>query len=160
MNSDIQQCLQIYQQQLNDGYIQKAYITLTKYMAEIKRHFIDGYSTSNIGPGYLDYTYLYFVNDYLNEHNLKFVLAINHKELRFELWLSARVAREQKRYWNLLKDSKWNKGKTVMPKYSMIEIPLQTKIDFTNKEMMTYSLLKEVESNALEIEAYLRKLSL
>lgn len=160
MQKDIQECLQLYKQQLDDGYIQKAYTTLTKYMAEIKHNFIPGYSTSNIGPGYLDYTYLYFVNDYLKEHNLKFVLAINHKELRFELWLSARTSSEQERYWNQLKDSKWNKDKRVMPKYSMIETPLQTKIDFTNKESMTCNLLKEVETNALEIEHYLRQLSL
>lgn len=39
MADDIQKCLEIYQEQLNNGYIRVAYATLTKYVAELKSKF-------------------------------------------------------------------------------------------------------------------------
>ena len=40
MNSNMQKCLAIYQQQLNEGTIRKAYIILTKYVSELKNIFL------------------------------------------------------------------------------------------------------------------------
>lgn len=39
MADDIQKCLEIYQEQLYNGYIRVAYATLTKYVAELKSKF-------------------------------------------------------------------------------------------------------------------------
>ena len=110
MRNDIQKSIEIYKEQLSHGYIQTAYITLTKYVAELKRNFSKDYSTSNIGFGYLDYTYFYFINDYIKSKNLKFALILNHEKMQFELWLCARTADIQKKVWDLLKESKWNKN--------------------------------------------------
>lgn len=158
MKVDIQKSLEIYKEQLNNGFIQTAYLTLTKYVAELKRNFPQNYSTSNIGLGYLDYTYFYFTNDYMKNKNLKFALVLNHEKLQFELWLCTRTADLQKQYWNLLKDSKWNKNVEIMPKYSVLEVIIETQIDFTAKEKMTSNIIDHAVSSALEIEKYLQTL--
>lgn len=62
MADDIQKCLEIYQEQLNNGYIRVAYVTLTKYVAELKANFPKAYTTSSVAFGYLYYTYFYFTN--------------------------------------------------------------------------------------------------
>lgn len=155
MKNDIQKCLEIYKEQLSKGYIQTAYITLTKYVAELKRKIPLNYSTSNIGLGYLDYTYFSFTNDYIKNKKLKWLLVLNHQKMQFELWLCGRTVEIQKQYWNLLKDSKWNKGIDVMPKYSVLEVVLESRIDFNNKEEMTSHIIENVVSYTLEIENYL-----
>lgn len=152
MKDDIQKSLEIYKEQLSNGFIQTAYIALTKYVAELKGKFPQNYSTSNIGLGYLDYTYFYFTNDYVKNKNLKFALVLNHEKMQFELWLCARKADIQKRYWSLLKDSKWNKNVEVMPKYSVLEVIIETQIDFNAKEKMTTNIIDSAVSTALEIE--------
>ncbi len=158
MESDIQKSLDIYKEQLSYGFIQTAYITLTKYVAELKGKFPKNYSTSNIGFGYLDYTYFYFTNDYVKNKNLKFALVLNHEKMCFELWLCARTIDIQKQYWNLLKDCKWNKHIEVMPKYSILEVIIDTKIDFNAKETMTSNIIDNAISSALEIENCLQTL--
>lgn len=100
----------------------------------------------------MDYTYFYFTNDYVKNKNLKFALVLNHKKFQFELWLCARTANIQKQYWNLLKDSKWNKNVGIMPKYSVLEVIIETQIDFNAKEKMTSNIIDNAVSSALEIE--------
>ncbi len=152
MKGDIQKSLEIYKEQLSDGFIQTAYVVLTKYVAELKGKFPPSYSTSNISFGYLDYTYFYFTNDYVKNKNLKFALVLNHKKMQFELWLCARTADIRKQYWNLLKDSKWNKNIEAMPKYSILEVIIEIQIDFNAKEKMTSNIINNAVSSALEIE--------
>ena len=155
MGDDIQKCLEIYKDQLNHGYIRAAYVTLTKYTAELKTNFPKEYTTSSVAFGYLDYTYFYFTNSYLKNNNLKFAIVLNHKKMRFELWLAGRTIKQEK-YWHLMKDTKWNKGVETMPKYSVLEVALETNIDFHNKEKMTRNIIERSLSLALEIEEYLK----
>ena len=156
MKKDIQTSIAIYQEQLQYGHIQTAYITLTKYVAELKGKLSNTYSTSNIGFGYLDYTYFYFTNDYVKNKNLKFALVLNHKKMQFELWLCAKTANVQRHYWNLLKDSEWNKNGEEMPKYSILEIVLENHIDFHDKESMTNNIIGRSLSLSSEIQEYVR----
>lgn len=134
MNSDMQQCLAIYQQQLNEGTIRKAYIILTKYVSELKKNFPQTYKTSSLTYGYLDYTYFSFTDDYLRNSQLRFALVLNHQKLQIKLWLVGRTAGIQERYWNLMKDSKWNKGIETKPIYAILEAVLKAPIDFSDKE--------------------------
>lgn len=158
MKGDIQKSLEIYKEQLSNGFIQTAYIALTKYVAELKRKIPPNYSTSNIGFGYLDYTYFYFTNDNVRNKNLKFALVLNHEKMQFELWLCGRTVAVQKQYWNLLKDSKWNKNVEVMPKYSVLEVTIETQLNFNAKEKMTSNIIDNAVSSALEIENCLQTL--
>ncbi len=158
MRNDIQKSIEIYKEQLSHGYIQTAYITLTKYVAELKRNFSKDYSTSNIGFGYLDYTYFYFINDYIKSKNLKFALILNHEKMQFELWLCARTADIQKKVWDLLKESKWNKNINDMPKYSVLEVVIENNIDFKDKRGMTKNIIEQSYALSLEIQEYLRNI--
>ena len=51
---DIQKSLELYKEQLRYGYIRTAYLTSTKYVAELKAKFPTQYKTGNISFGYLD----------------------------------------------------------------------------------------------------------
>ena len=51
MKKDIQKCLEIYKEQLNQGYIQTAYLTLIPYVGQLKSKFPKDYNTGNISFG-------------------------------------------------------------------------------------------------------------
>ena len=155
MEKDIQKSIEIYQQQLKQGDIQKAYFTLMKYMGTLKAHFPKSYHTGNISYGYLDYTYFPFFNTYLREHKLRFGVVLNHKDMQFELWLMGQNATIQKEYWEILKNSKWNRHLNKMPQYSVLEVVIEDHIDFYNEESMTDNILYRVTNYAKEIQEYL-----
>lgn len=159
MRDDIQKSLEIYKEQLNNGYIRAAYVTLTKYVAELKANFPKEYTTSSVAFGYLDYTYFYFTNDFLKNRNLKFAMVLNHKKLQVELWLAGRNIKAQEKYWHIMKDTSWNKGVERMPQYSILEVVLEPHIDFSDKEKMTHNIIERSVSIALEIEEYLKSVS-
>lgn len=157
MKKDVSKCIQIYKEQLENGYIQEAYIALTKYVSELKSKFSKEYTTGNISFGYLDYTYFPFFNEYLRESKLRFGMVLNHSKMQFELWLMGQNADIQKKYWNILKSSKWNTDIDTMPKYSVLDVCLENDIDFDNKENMTVSILSGAKTLAQEIQLYLEK---
>lgn len=115
----------IYKEQLKKGDILIAYNELVKFVMKLRVDFIkrlsDEYSFAGILHGYMDYTYFYYSNDFLKSKNLKFGLVLNHLEMRFEIWLLGNTIPIQKKYWELLKTTKWNQGNTEMPKYSISE---------------------------------------
>lgn len=156
MEHDIQKSLDLYKEQLSYGYIQTAYITLTKYVAELKSNFSTQYKTGNISFGYLDYTYFSFFNQYLREQKLRFGVVLNHKKMQFELWLMGQNKDVQIKYWEILRNSKWNDNRKGMPKYSVLEIILENQIDFNNKESMTQNIISRSVSLSSEIEEYLK----
>ena len=155
MEKSISECIQLYREQLENGDIRRAYITLTKYAAELKMRFPKEYKTSNLAPGYLDYTYFYFSNSFLDAHKLKFALVLNHRKTRFELWLTGRTADVREKYRALMKDTKWGQGADTKPKYSILEICLKNEIDFENKERMTADILTCVTQLSKEILSFL-----
>lgn len=57
-----------------------------------------------------------------------------------------------------MKDSKWNKNVEVMPKYFVLEVIIETQIDFNAKEKMTSNIIDNAVSSALEIENCLQTL--
>lgn len=156
MENDIQKSLDIYKEQLSYGYIRTAYLTLIKYVAELKSKFLMQYKTGNISCGYLDYTYFSFYNQYLREQKLRFGVVLNHKKMQFELWLMGQNADVQRKYWEIMKNSVWNGNKKEMPKYSILEIVLENQIDFNDKENMTQNIISRSVSLSLEIEEYLK----
>ncbi|HIU75796.1 MAG TPA: hypothetical protein IAC62_07935, partial [Candidatus Pelethocola excrementipullorum] len=115
----------IYKAQLAKGDIQIAYERLIKYVmllkAQFSKVFSGKYQTGNVSPGYMDYTYFPFFDDYLRSNKLRFGIVLNHEKMRFELWLMGQNADVQTEYWDLLKTTEWNKEQIVMPKYSVLE---------------------------------------
>ena len=156
MNNNISYCIEIYRKQLAQGDIQRAYTVLTKYVAELKSKLPKQYLTGNISFGYLDYTYFPFFNNYLRNQKLRFGIVLNHKKIQIELWLMGQNAPVQKEFWEILKDTNWNKNINEMPQYSVLEVCLEDNIDFEKKEEMTQVILERAMSLSEEIQMFLQ----
>ena len=151
----------IYGAQVRQGDIQEAYMRLVKYVSTLKAHcskqFGDEFTFGNTFQGYMDYTYFYFFDSFLRSQFLRFGVVLNHVEMRFELWLLGQNAKTQKKYWELLKDSKWNEHQTSMPKYSVLEVVLVEKPDFNNLDVLTQNIEKQVHCLSEEIIHFLKQ---
>ncbi|WP_285164905.1 DUF7000 family protein [Shewanella goraebulensis] len=134
----------VYQNELRKGDIIVAYNQLVKLMmntrTELAKELGHQYSFATILHGYMDYTYFYYTNDFLKSKKLKLGLVLNHLEMRFEVWLLGNTIPIQKEYWNLLKSTKWNKYKTEMPQYSIIEAVIIAKPDFNNLTLLSHHI--------------------
>lgn len=154
----------IYRQQLKDGDIQKAHTGLLKYMMELKAHFSKEFSgkfsVGNVSPGYMDFTYFYFFDEYLRSEKLRFGIVLNHEKMRFEMWLMGQNQVIQNRYWNLLKTSKWNKDLQTRPKYSVLEVVLVENPDFNDLSFLTQEIEKQITPVTNEIIEYLKNKNL
>lgn len=152
----------IYKEQLQKGDILIAYNELVKFAMRLRTDLIKSlsnqYSFAGILHGYMDFTYFYYSNDFLKGKKLKFGVVLNHVEMRFEVWLLGNTIPIQEKYWELSKNSKWNKDKTEMPKYSILEAVLVTNPDFNNLDVLS----KEIEEKMIivsdEIIEYLKTL--
>ena len=152
----------IYQDQLKKGDILIAYNELVKFVMNLRTEFIkshsDKYSFAGILHGYLDYTYFYYSNDFIKSKKLKFGLVLNHVEMRFEIWLLGNTIPIQKKYWELLKNTKWNK-KAEMPKYSIFEMTLVENPDFNNLDRLTEKIETKMMEASGEILDYLKTIN-
>ena len=153
----------IYQDQLKKGDILVAYNELVKFVMNLRTEFIktqsDKYSFAGILHGYLDYTYFYYSNDFLKRKNLKFGLVLNHLEMRFEVWLLGSTKPIQQNYRELSRNTKWNKDKTEMPKYSILESIIVEKPDFDNLDKLTKQMEIKMINASDEILDYLKTLN-
>jgi hypothetical protein len=88
MNEDLQSSIQLYQESMRPGHLQRAYSALLHYHMELKGQISKEYPTGNISSGYWDYSYFPFTTtDFLRTHKLRFDVVLNHTQMRFELWL-------------------------------------------------------------------------
>ncbi len=153
----------IYKEQLNKGDILIAYNELVKFIMNLRVDFIKRlskhYSFSGILHGYMDYTYFYYTNDFLKSKKLKLGLVLNHVEMRFEIWLLGNTKAVQKKYWNLLKESKWNKDKIEMPKYSVLEVIIEGQPDFDELPLLSQNIEKKMMEVSDEIINAINKLN-
>jgi hypothetical protein len=159
---DLNKYISIYKEQLKKGDILIAYNELVKFVMKLRTDFIkslsDQYSFAGILHGYMDYTYFYFFNDFLKSKKLKLGLVLNHSEMRFEIWLLGNTIPNQKKYWELLKTTKWNKNKTEMPKYSILESTLIENPNFNNLNALTEQIETKMIKVSDEILDYLKTL--
>ena len=162
MGKEINSYISIYQEQVKRGGIQKVYSFLLKYVMQVKtsfeKAFSKEYSCGNVSPGYMDYSYFPFANEYLKGKKLRFGIVLNHSEMRFELWLLGQNKEIQNRYWNMLKASKWNERCTKRPKYAELEIVLIDNPNFEKIDELTGKIINKAVIEAEEVIAYLKKL--
>lgn len=153
----------IYKEQLDRGDILIAYNELVKFVMKLRVDFIkslsEQYSFTGILHGYMDYTYFYYSNEFLKSRKLKLGLVLNHSEMRFEIWLLGNTISVQKKYWNLLKTSKWNKDKKEMPKYSILEAVLENRPDFDNLPLLSQKIENKMVEISDEIVIAIKKLN-
>lgn len=160
MNKTLNEYVSIYKTLLDNSDIQIAYEQLLKYLMTVKAYFektlSNKYSCGNISPGYMDFSYFPFFDTFLRNKKLRFGIVLNHKQMRFELWLMGRNAEVQKEYWDLLKDTEWNKDQSTMPQYSVLEIVLVEKPDFNNLDELTSQIVGEARFFSEKIESYIK----
>ena len=148
-----------YKNQLQKGSIQKAYQGLMAYTRDLRSHlenqYPDHHVPSNIYYGYMDMTYFSFFPGSLKERNLKAGIVFQHEEFRFEVWLFGVNKKVQSKYWQMIKDSSWEKyDLSPTPKsfdhiirHVLIEDPDFSDLDaLTEKiERGTLDFIKDVE---------------
>lgn len=106
----------------------------------------------------MDYTYFYYSNDFLNSKKLKLGLVLNHIEMRFEIWLLGNTVSIRKKYWELSKNTKWNKDRIEIPKYSTIETTLVKNPDFDNLDILEQQIEAKMIEVSDEIIHYLKSI--
>lgn len=153
----------IYKEQLDKGDILIAYNQLVKFVMELRvdfiKNFSEQYSFTGILHGYMDYTYFYYSNEFLKTKKLKLGLVLNHLEMRFEIWLLGNTISIQKRYWNLLRESEWNKDKKKMPKYSILEVVIGDEPDFDNLRLLSEKIERLTIEESDKIVNEIKKLN-
>jgi hypothetical protein len=142
-----------YRKQLEKGAIQKAYRGLMEYMLSLKNHFSSkhpDYSTSgSIYSGYMDMTYFSVVPGSLKDRDLKIAIVFVYDSFRFEVWLSGRNQRVLAKYWEIFKESGWDKYKLAeQGKWadSVLEHILVDSPDFSDLEALT----KQIEQGTVK----------
>ena len=152
----------VYKGLLGQGDIQIAYESLRKYVMALKAHFTkksaDKYSLGNVSPGYMDFTYFPFFNGFLRSRKLRFGIVLNHQKMRFELWLMGQTAEHQAHYWELLKNTKWNKDRSVMPQYSVLEAILIEEPDFNHLDALSAEITNRAIRIAEEVQDFIKSM--
>lgn len=146
---DLNHYVGIYKKQLEKGDIQQAYAGLVKYMmslsTSLSKKLSRSYTFGNLLQGYMDYTYVYYSNPFLAQKKLKMGLVLNHQKVQFEIWLLGRTVKDQSKYWQFFKDTKWNAGRSEMPKYSVLEAVAVADPDFNDLEALSRQIQHRLE---------------
>lgn len=142
-----------YKKQLEKGAIQQAYKGLMAYIMELKTYFKnkypDYYVSGSLYFGYMDMTYFSFIPESLKQRNLKIAIVFIHEAFRFEVWLAGNNKQVQTQYWELFKESGWNKYHLVPTTKgvdSILEYVLVDKPDFSDLDALT----RQIETETLQ----------
>ena len=159
-SQELDTCIALYKAQLEQGEIQKAYHYLLRYLMHLKAHLSGSMSTEfsfgNISSGYMDFSYFPFFDQYLRARKLRFGIVLNHKALRFELWLMGQNAMVQNAFWRKLKSSPWSAGRTERPQYSTLETVLVETPNFKQTDQLTLKIKAEAMRAAETITEAIR----
>ena len=149
-----------YQKAQCQGDVPIAYEYLLKYLMTLKTHFErtfpSGYSFGNVSPDYMDFSYFPFFNAELREKKLLFGIVLNHRQMRFELWMMGQNAQVQKDHWQRLKNTEWNKERAEMPRYSELEAVLAESPDFDDLDALSARIEQVEEEVADQILAHIQ----
>ena len=153
-----------YKKQMQKGAIPKAYSGLMDYIMELRTHFQkkypDYFVSGSIYYGYMDMTYFAFFPESLKRLKLKVGIVFIHETCRFEVWLFGYNKQVQSKYWNLIKESDWNKyhiPKTTKGVDSIIDYILVENPDFSDLDTLTKQIEKGTLKFIKDVEDYLSK---
>jgi hypothetical protein len=142
--TNLNDIIAVYHKELRKGDILIAYNELVKFVMNTRTKMLkeldEQYTFAKILHGYMDYTYFYYTNDFLKSKKLKLGFVLNHLEMRFEIWLLGNTIPVQKEYWNLLKSTTWNNGRTELPQYFILQAVIIDKPDFNNLEQLSLNI--------------------
>jgi AraC family transcriptional regulator len=118
-------------------------------MTHLKKHYIEDYFIGNIYSDEKNIVYFSFTPKELREQKLKIAIVYNLKLFRFEIWLAGQNKQIQKKYWEIFKDSDWDKyhiPSSITDGFSIVDSVIIEKPDFSNFELM----IEEIETKSLE----------
>ncbi len=159
-----QECVNEYRKQLEKGIIQEAYRGLMEYIMGLRTHFMKKYPdyvvSGSIYYGYMDMTYFAVFPKSIKDQKLKIAIVFLHEAFRFEVWLSGVNKQVQAKYWELIKESGWNKYKIVpLAKGvdSIVEYILADNPDFSDLDVLTQQIEKGTFKFIQDVENFLSK---
>lgn len=151
-----------YKRQLEKGAIQEAYRGLMEYIMGLRTYFMKKYPdfdvSGSIYCGYMDMTYFSIFPKSIKDLKLKIAIVFLHEAFRFEVWLSGVNRQIQTRYWELIKESNWNKYKLVPPAKgvdSIVEHILADNPDFSDLEALTQQIDRRTMDFIRDVEDFL-----
>jgi len=137
------------------------YHELIKYMKELRAFFIKEYDPyfkeGNVYQGSPDFSYFSLTTAELKKQKLKFVIILNHKLLSFSICLSGQNKSIRKKYWQMFKDSDWNKYhlvESIDDSLSIIDHTIVENPDFSNRRTLT----EQIEAESLKFINELREI--
>jgi hypothetical protein len=150
-----------YRKALDKGVIKYAYQGLMDYILSLKSYFLKLYPdflvSSNLYLGYMDMTYFSIVPPSLKNRKLKIAVVFIHQKFCFEVWLAGVNKKVQGAYWQLFKDSDWNKFHLV-PSIQGVDAILQHTLvkdpDFSDLKRLTRQIEDETLAFIVAIEAF------
>ena len=126
-----------YHTQLQKGILSQAYRGLMEYIMGLRTYLKNKYSdffvSGSIYYGYMDMTYFSFFPKSLKDRNLKIAIVFIHETCQFEAWLAGINQQVQQKYWQLIKESGWDKYCIITPEKgvdSILEHVLVAEPDF------------------------------
>jgi hypothetical protein len=152
-----------FHEHLRSGSIQKAYKALLSYMMALRTHFKNkrpNDSVSGLYQGYLDMTYFALVSPALKNHGLKIAIVFSYGAFRFEAWLAGTNRQIQRKYWELVKNSRWTDYRVVAPAKgvdSILECTLAENFDLSNPDSLTESIDEKAGKFIHDVEAFLSR---
>lgn len=157
----IQADMQVLQEQLKRGALQRAYRALIAYMQGLRTRFAEQYGDSAVSAlyqGYLDMTYFALFPPALKRRDLKIAIVFNYDAFRFEAWLAARNRKVQRQYWELFKEHPWDGYRVVAPAQgidSIVECDLAADFDFGDLEALTAQIEQTTAAFLADLEGFL-----
>jgi len=125
-----------------------------------KNKYPDYFVSGSIYYGYMDMTYFSFIPESLKHRKLKVAIVFNYETFRFEVWLAGYNKQVQNKYWNLFKDSDWNKYHIVSTTIgfdSILEYILVDNPDFNDLDNLTKQIEKGTLKFIKDLDKFLSK---
>ena len=159
----LQEAMQIYKTQLQAGAVQTAYRGLMEYMLGLRTHLMKKYPqhvVTSLYQGYMDMTYFAFMPQTLKERGLKVAIVFLYEDFRFEVSLVGYNKQYQKTYWQLIKDSGWDKYRlvhTLKGEDAIISHTLMDNPDFADLNTLTERIEDGTLALIADVEEFLSK---
>ncbi len=139
--------------QSEHAYKPLSYHELIRFMKELKTFFQKGYEAEfkfgNVYQGSEDYSYFSLTTSALRKQKLKFVIILDHKQIRFEICLSGQNKDVRKKYWKLFKGSDWQQyhlAENIDSSLTIVDHTLLNDPDFAD----TAALKEQIETESLK----------
>lgn len=151
-----------YTKQLEKGEIQKAYKGILEYLMALRTQFEKQYSEwtvpGGLYTGYMDMSYFSIIPPSLKERKLKIAVVFLHEACRFEVWLAGVNKEVQAEFWQMIKESGWDKYPPVATTQgadAIIEHILIGEPDFDDLKGLTNQIQNGTQTFIMDVEKFL-----